>query len=564
MTKSVLESDIDISREDQIELIPLSLHDSLMSRLDRLGDAKKIAQAAATLGRRFDRSLLMALNLVSAEELSQALSKLQSAELIYQDNKADSNQFFFKHALIQEVAYGSLLKRTRRTYHRQIADYLAQNRDRIAALEPEAIGRHYHLGENDVAALPFWHEAARKAKSRWAHSEAIAHLERALAGVAHMEDNREKQQLAITLRIDLAGSMRIVDDNRTALKLLDEAKIIAHDSEQPEFLSKIHHICGNLHFALGELEACEKEHQRSFELSQKYHQTAEMAAALSGLGDASFLYGRISSAEKYYADCVETCRQHDFTATLTSNLALCGHMRLYLGELDQGRVDSNDAVALAVSTQNKRGEMIARASCLAKILYDMAKFDEAMHQLETGLKIAHELGARRFVPLYEIFMARILYYQGHGKEAVNMAKSALNHSEQQDHSYVGAMSLGALALVSENTDDKKAFIGRGEDLLTRPCPAHNHLYFYRDAMEACLDMGDFDELYRLTDAFEKSLREKGIIWAEFFIQRARLLADINNGRQPASAKKKIATLLEEAHRRKFTLAARRMVELTED
>ena len=106
--------------------IPATLHDSLMARLDRLGPAKEIAQLGATIGREFSYELLHAVSPLDEATLQHGLRQLVEAELVYQRGLSPQAHYLFKHALIQDTAYQSLLKSTRQQYHRQIAQVLEE------------------------------------------------------------------------------------------------------------------------------------------------------------------------------------------------------------------------------------------------------------------------------------------------------------------------------------------------------------------------------------------------------------------------------------------------------
>src|SRR5262249_24639579 len=145
LTKMVLESGLLKEAEGQYELtgplpplaIPSTVQDSLMPRLDRLATGKEIAQLGAALGREFSYELLQAVAPVEAARLQQALTKLVEAEVLYQRGLPPQVRYFFKHALIQDAAYQSLLKSTRQQYHQQIAQVLETRFSELAETQPE-------------------------------------------------------------------------------------------------------------------------------------------------------------------------------------------------------------------------------------------------------------------------------------------------------------------------------------------------------------------------------------------------------------------------------------------
>ena len=139
LTRAVLEGGDSANHE-----IPVTLHDSLMARLDRLGiAAKEVAQVAAVIGREFSFALLQAVHPPPEEDLKSALAKLGEAELVYARGVAPDARYTFKHALIQDAAYEALLKRQRREMHRKVAQMIAERFPEMAEAHPEVVARHW-------------------------------------------------------------------------------------------------------------------------------------------------------------------------------------------------------------------------------------------------------------------------------------------------------------------------------------------------------------------------------------------------------------------------------------
>src|SRR5262249_15700317 len=165
LTKMVLESGLLQEREERYELtgplpllaIPTTLHDSLMARLDQLASARAVAQLGATIGREFTYELLRAVAPMDELELWRGLVQLVQAEVLYQRGALPQATYLFKHALIQEAAYQSLLKSTRQQYHQRIAQVLATQFPETTATQPELLARHYTEAGLQDQALPYWH-----------------------------------------------------------------------------------------------------------------------------------------------------------------------------------------------------------------------------------------------------------------------------------------------------------------------------------------------------------------------------------------------------------------------
>jgi class 3 adenylate cyclase len=171
LTKMVLESGLLQEREDHYALtgplpplaIPTTLHDSLMARLDRLATVREVAQLGATLGREFTYELLQAVWPLDEETLQRGLRRLVDAELIYQRGLPPQARYVFKHALIQEAAYQSLLKSTRQRYHQQIAQVLETRFPDIVKTQPELLAHHYTEAGLNAQAVGYWRRAGQRA-----------------------------------------------------------------------------------------------------------------------------------------------------------------------------------------------------------------------------------------------------------------------------------------------------------------------------------------------------------------------------------------------------------------
>ncbi len=156
--------------------IPMTLQDALMARIDRLGAAKRVVQVSAVIGREFAYDLLVAISPEKPSSLEQALSQLIEAELVTPMPGTPHAQYQFKHALIQDTAYGSLLRRTRQHVHQQIAHAIEERFPETIAAQPELVAHHYTEADHRPAAIPYWQQAGQRALQQSAHLEAISHL----------------------------------------------------------------------------------------------------------------------------------------------------------------------------------------------------------------------------------------------------------------------------------------------------------------------------------------------------------------------------------------------------
>jgi tetratricopeptide (TPR) repeat protein len=211
LTKAVLESGLLKDAGDHYELtgplpplaLPSTLHDSLLARLDRLAPVKEIAQIGAALGREFSHALLAAIADLSEGELQAALDQLVAAELVYRRGTAPDVTYSFKHALVQDAAYGTLLKSRRQVLHARIATVLEDRFSEIVAATPELIAHHWTMAGRGEPAVRYWLQAGRWAAGRSADSEAVAHLLKGLEALALLPDGVDRDTAELDLQVFL-------------------------------------------------------------------------------------------------------------------------------------------------------------------------------------------------------------------------------------------------------------------------------------------------------------------------------------------------------------------------
>lgn len=207
MTKMVLESDWLAEGDEEYQLvgplpsmsIPTTLQDSLLARLDRLGTAKDLAQLASVLGREFTYEMLLAVSPVDGGHLHHDLDRLVAAELLYQSSQPPSAAYTFRHALIQDAAYGLLLTSTRQQHHRRVAETLAERFREIVETRPELLAHHFSEAGLADQAVGYWLRAGRRALGRSANIEAADHARRGLALLQRCPAAPERDALELAL-----------------------------------------------------------------------------------------------------------------------------------------------------------------------------------------------------------------------------------------------------------------------------------------------------------------------------------------------------------------------------
>jgi len=321
LTKMVLESALLQEREDRYELtgplpplaIPTTLHDSLMARLDRLATVKGVAQLGATLGREFSYELLQAVSPLDAAALQQALTRLVEVELLYQRGVPPQATYLFKHALIQEAAYQSLLKSTRQQYHQRIARVLEERFPEVTATQPELLAHHYTeagLGEEAVA---YWQRAGGRALERSAHLEAVTHLTRGLEVLQTLPEAPQRLQQELDLQTTLGPALSVAKGfaapeversytrARELCQLVGEGPLGPAPTQSRQTL-QLGPVLWGLHrfyFMRGELQTAQALGEQLLGLTQHAPAPPLLLAADTAIGAALLMQGHLRVAREH-------------------------------------------------------------------------------------------------------------------------------------------------------------------------------------------------------------------------------------------------------------------------
>ena len=255
MTKAVLEADSEAVAEHVVAAVPspalavpASLHASLMARLDRLGPAKELAQIGAAIGREFSHVLLAAVAGKPEAELTLALDRLAQSGLLLRQGVPPHASYLFKHALVQDTAYGTLLREPRRALHARIADVLGNQFTDIAESQPELLARHYAEAGLVEKAAAFWGKAGQRSLARSALVEATEQLRRALDLIATLPGTPAWRREEIKLQVALITPLLHVSgyaapETRAAVErarlLIEQAEALGEPPEDPLLLFSV-------------------------------------------------------------------------------------------------------------------------------------------------------------------------------------------------------------------------------------------------------------------------------------------------------------------------------------
>jgi class 3 adenylate cyclase/predicted ATPase len=407
--------------------IPATLQDSLMARLDHLVSAKGVAQLAAVIGRQFSYELLQAVSQLDAMTLQRELGRLVEVELVYQRGVPPQTVYTFKHALIQEAAYASLLKSTRQQYHQRIAQVLAAQFPETVAAQPELVA--HHLTEAGLAekAVHYWHEAAQRAAERSAHVEAISHLRTGLELLQTLPEMPQCSQQELRLHIALGASL-LATKGFAAPEVgqtYTRARQLCAHLDNPHQLFPVLRGLWNYYTARPELQTAKVLGEQLLTLAQQAQDSAMLVAAQAALGRTLFFQGMVASAHTHLAQGIALydLQQHHASVFLHGEDAgvVCHSFAAwalwYRGYPDQGLTRNDEAVTLA--------QQRAHPFSLSFALSSSAQFHQlrregraVQERAEAVLSLAMDQGFPLWMAIGFILRGWALAQQGQAQEGI--------------------------------------------------------------------------------------------------------------------------------------------------
>jgi class 3 adenylate cyclase/predicted ATPase len=368
--------------------IPSTLHDSLMARLDRLSTARELVQLGAVLGREFAYDLLQATSPLHEATLQQGLTQLVEAELVYQRGVPPRSRYVFKHTLIQDAAYQSLLRSTRQQYHQRIAQVLETRFPDTVETQPELVAHHYTEAGLAAPAIPYWQRAGQRANERSAHAEAISHLTKGLEVLTTLPDTPERAQQELALQITL-GLAFIATKGQAALEVghtYSRARELCQQVEDvPQLCRVLWGLC-HVHLVRGEFQSTRQLCEEFLDFARHVQEPMYLLGAHFMLGVMWQLLGEYAPARQHLEQSLtlyDPKQHHAHTFLFGWDLgvfcrAWAPHTLWHLGYPDQALAMSREAVALA--------QDLSHPFTLASVLDYVAMF----HQFRRESHVVYE------------------------------------------------------------------------------------------------------------------------------------------------------------------------------
>jgi class 3 adenylate cyclase/tetratricopeptide (TPR) repeat protein len=436
LTKSVIEAGTPI--------VPASLQDALMARLDHGASAKRIAQVAACIGRDFDLSLLDAVVDVSPSEVLSSLESLRSHELIWRVGSTDDEHFRFKHALIRDVAYQSLLKSQRKTIHGRIAEQL-----RLRRADPAVLARHATAAEQWSEALTEWLNAAKLALERASYREAIANAQQGIAASTHLRDSTAESHSIVAAHRILSWASAAVGDPRGMTAHLEKAE--EHARRQADRLLVCEVLVQRVHFANifgGHVPEAENFGREAEVMALDIGLPTMIAAARFAVGQTLWVKGdyprAIDCLEKDLKTHLGVGHSRDVATGSAGTLAIdaiatlggcCG----LNGDFAQAEQLGRRALELAESFGNSFDRILVRYH-LGRSYLTQHRFSDALDCAEQAVRIAKDCNLAQLIPWNLALLGAARAKLGEVVEAMPLLDEAINRCGRAHLRYALAVS----------------------------------------------------------------------------------------------------------------------------
>jgi class 3 adenylate cyclase/predicted ATPase len=527
MTKAVLEAESEGAAEHVVTAVPSpalavpsSLHASLMARLDRLGPAKELAQIGAAIGREFSHALLAAVVRKPEGELESALDRLIAAGLLFRQGIPPHATYLFKHALVQDAAYGTLLREPRRALHARIAETLESHFAETADSQPELLARHCTEAGLIEKAAGWWGKAGQRSLARSALVEAAEQLTRALGQIATLPPSAELRRAEIRLQVALINPLLHVKgyaapESKAAVErarlLIERAEALGEPSEDPLLLFSVlygswvasfiafngdvmrelatrflelakkqgatvpimigHRLMGTTLTATGDIAKARAHHDQGIALYDPAKHRPLVTrfgqdAGVTGLSFRSLTLWFLGYPEAALADtdhALKIAREIGQAATLMFALAITNFTRIFCRSCGAAseRIDELIALADEKGASQRKAEGVIQKGCVLALI---GEAPGAVQMITSGATAWQATGARVWVPLYLSYLAMAYAEVGQINDArrcIGEAMTAMEATKERWYEAEVYRMAGEIALKSpERATKAEAYFGQ--------------------------------------------------------------------------------------------------------
>jgi class 3 adenylate cyclase/predicted ATPase len=415
-------------------VIPDTLQDSLMARLDQMNTAKDIAQLGAIIGREFAYELLRVISPQNEETLQDGLAKLVEAELLYQRGRPPRARYLFKHALIQDAAYASLLKRTRQQVHRQIAQALEGRFSETMEAQPELVAYHYTEAGVTAPAIDYWQRAAQRAIGRSTYVEAITYLTRALEVLKALPDTSARSQSELDIQLTLGQALTFIRGQASAEvgQAFNRARELCQQIGDEPRLFRVLFGLWHFHVVRAELSVLHALSEELLLLGQRLQDPLYLHGAHFCVAARCFFDGEFDRARQHWEQsfALYEPRQHRDNVFLFSfdlgvfTLCISPHALWHLGYPAQALATGQQALDLAREVSHPFS--LAVAQDYVAMLHQFRRDRPAAHELSAAaIALCSEQGFAYYLAWAHLLQGWSLSRPGEDQEGITQMRHGL-------------------------------------------------------------------------------------------------------------------------------------------
>jgi class 3 adenylate cyclase/tetratricopeptide (TPR) repeat protein len=426
LTRAVLESgDVQLTGRQ----IPVTLHDSLMARLDRLGSAKEVIQVGAVIGGEFSYELLHAVHPIAEEDLQRALRALADAELLYVRGIAPEAIYQFKHALIREAAYEALLKSRRKDLHRQVAGTIAEEFPAQGEAHPEFLARHWTEAGETEPAIAQWSKAGEIARARNAFREALESYRQALELLNRLPESPGRDLRELELRQSVVWMLQVTTSYAApeTIAATDRAAALAENTGNLKQL--VNWVFSRYIAALvsGDFSGASALADQGIELALRQGSPVSLVGAHGNQVFTHFWRGDLVGAEKHVAAWLALfCDDpglRQFPGAIVAPIGCASHNAWLLGLADVAR--EREARMMASVDQNNPYDLAFSALHAAGLRVYLREYEQVEALAARALDISEKDNFPLFAPLSRCFLGQARAQLGRPTEGVALLRQGI-------------------------------------------------------------------------------------------------------------------------------------------
>ncbi len=480
--------------------VPETLHDALMERVDRVAHGRKLAQIAAVIGREFSYDLLTAASRTDETDLQSTLSQLEDADIIYRTGISPSVRFAFKHVLLRDAVYNSLLRGRRQEIHADIAAVLERHFGELAENRPEILAYHYGEAGNNERAIRCWCEAGRRALANSANVEAISHFRNALRLLSALPDTVQRSRQEAEIQLALGIPLIAVEGYAAAQtrEAFARARALCLDLDNPpEYFQALFGLWGHSWMS-GENDQALAMANEFLSKAQASPNNVLLMVAHRIMGSTLLTIGEFQTARDHFEESIALSKIEGrrpvyelyMVEPQVASLLLLSWDLWFLGHLDQSLARVSEALALARDLAQPYS--IAFAHYMTSVVH-LLRGDpaSALRSADQSLEISREQRFSLYAILSTISRGRALGELGRLGEAVTEIRAGLAEARRTGVGFMLPMMHGWLADVHAQAGENETALSIVENAVREISDATGRAWeaeLYRQRAQILLDL----------------------------------------------------------------------------